>query len=349
MVGFVAVHTGAGNCINEVLYRNVCRDACTASVETLRSGGSALDACEVAITHLENSPSTNAGFGSNLTWDRTIECDASIMDGQTLNFGACTNVSDVKNPIKLARCVCDLQSKTLAHGRVPPMVVSGEGASKIAKEMGVSLVEDPEELISEKALNCFNHFKGKVNSWAMANNTTHSSPLDTVGAVCVDGDGNISAGCSSGGIILKTSGRVGQAATYGAGCWAMADRDRCVATCTTGMGEYLMKTLLAREIVNDLINCQCPVTSLNKTFKERFLDSPYLKTPEPLYAGALTILYDRTSGTGDVLWSHTTAAMCIGYMGTSFRKPKFICSELPMNCKSGRTTVVSGKQFTLPT
>ncbi|XP_055695097.1 threonine aspartase 1 [Lutzomyia longipalpis] len=349
MVGFVAVHTGVGNCINELHYRNVSRDACTAGIETVRNGGSALDACEVAITHLENSPVTNAGFGSNLTWDRTVECDASIMDGQTLNFGACTNVSDVKNPIKLARFICDLQSKTLAHGRVPPMVVSGEGASKIAKEMGLHLVDDPEELISEKALNCFNHYKDLVNSKAMAKNGTHCSPLDTVGAVCVDGDGNVAAGCSSGGIILKTSGRVGQAATYGAGCWAVNDTDRCIATCTTGMGEYLMKTLLAREIVNDLIHCQCPVTSLNKTFKEKFLDSPYLKTPEPLYAGALTILYDPTSGTGDLLWSHTTAAMCIGYMGTSFRKPKFLCSELPSNCKSGRTTVVSGKQFTLPT
>ena len=44
------------------------------------------------------------------------------MDSSTLNFGACTNVSDVKNPISLARKICDKQSELLKLGRIPPMV-----------------------------------------------------------------------------------------------------------------------------------------------------------------------------------------------------------------------------------
>ena len=36
------------------------------------------------------------------------------------------------------------------------------------------------------------------------------SLLDTVGAVCLDKDGNICSGVSSGGVLLKYPGRIGQ-------------------------------------------------------------------------------------------------------------------------------------------
>ena len=56
----------------------------------LRNGGSAVDAVELAIKVLEDREITNAGFGSNLAIDGTVEGDAVIVDhfGRSGGVGA---------------------------------------------------------------------------------------------------------------------------------------------------------------------------------------------------------------------------------------------------------------------
>lgn len=61
----------------------------------LRNGGSAVDGVEMALRSLEDNEITNSGFGSNLSLDGVVECDASIMEesGRSGAVGAVDSVS----------------------------------------------------------------------------------------------------------------------------------------------------------------------------------------------------------------------------------------------------------------
>lgn len=57
-------------------------------MNVLKTGGSAVDAVEIAIKCLEDREITNAGFGSNLAMDGVVECDALIVDHNGRSGGA---------------------------------------------------------------------------------------------------------------------------------------------------------------------------------------------------------------------------------------------------------------------
>jgi len=134
------VHGGAWDIPDDAV--DACKAGCLRALHAgwtvLKNGGHALDAIEAAIIVLEDDPVFDAGYGSHLTLDGHVECDAIIMDAATLRAGSVAGLRRVKNPIRAARAVLE---------KCPHMMLVSEGAEHFASQHGVSLC-DPEELVS---------------------------------------------------------------------------------------------------------------------------------------------------------------------------------------------------------
>ena len=119
-----------------------------------------------------------------------------MMDGTTCNFGACASLKLIRNPITLAKVICNNQNVRLTGDRVQPQLVVGPGAEFYAKRNQIPTLSKNKLLITQKQLRSYKKKKALFIN-------------DTIGAVCVDSNGRIAAGVSSGGIQLKSPGRIG--------------------------------------------------------------------------------------------------------------------------------------------
>jgi len=66
----------------------------------------------------------------------------------------------------------------------------------------------------------------------------------TVGAVALDKNGNIAAGTSTGGMMMKKPGRVGDAPVIGSGTYA----NKMVGISATGSGEEFIRRVVAYDV-----------------------------------------------------------------------------------------------------
>jgi beta-aspartyl-peptidase (threonine type) len=238
------VHGGAGALDNvkdhktAVRYLESIRRILEFGREVMELGGSALQAVETCASLLEDDPVFNAGCGSVLNEYGKVEMDAAIMDGRDLSAGGVAAVQNIANPIQLARYVMTESEHV--------MLIS-EGAMRFADHCGVVREPDnyfftPDRVEQLK--------KARLQHKIMldhddSDESAEDQKYGTIGAVARDADGNLAAATSTGGIVNKRMGRVGDSPIVGAGVWA--DNETC-AVSATGYGEDFMRTLIGKTI-----------------------------------------------------------------------------------------------------
>ncbi len=255
-LGFV-IHGGAGVITRGSLtperekeYRVKLEEALFAGYKALQVGKTGLDAVEIAIRILEDSPLFNAGKGAVFTNEGKNELDASIMDGKTLAAGAVAGLRHVKNPITLARAVMEKSEHVM---------MVGDGAEKFAKEQKIELVDEKyfwtqprwdslQKILKEEKAKGVKSLESRVERPKTSDSrlsTLDYNRFGTVGAVALDKNGDLAAGTSTGGMTNKRYGRVGDAPIIGAGTYA--NNNTC-AISATGWGEYFIRLGVARDI-----------------------------------------------------------------------------------------------------
>lgn len=232
----IVVHGGAWDipAIYQEPHRVGCEAAANAGWAVLQQGGSALDAIEVAIRHLEDDPTYDAGIGSVLNAAGAVELDAGLMEGKSLKVGAVAALHQYANPISIARRVLE---KTSHH------LLVGTGAERFAEREGFSAIPNETLIVEREQENYRRFLAGQL--------TTDDSfqGHDTVGAMALDVNGNLAAGNSTGGVSFSLPGRVGDVPLAGVGFYA--DNHFGAVACT-GCGEHIMRVGLALRAMQKL-------------------------------------------------------------------------------------------------
>ncbi|MEA2441685.1 MAG: L-asparaginase / beta-aspartyl-peptidase [Thermoleophilaceae bacterium] len=228
------VHGGCGNPVggtveDEGEYRRGLEEAVLAASAALTAGTGALGAAQAAVARLEDNPVFNAGRGSVLTADGTVEMDAAVMCGRTGGAGAVAAVTSVRHPVALARAVMETTADVM---------LVGHGAERLAAELGHERM-DPAWFVTQRQLRRLRRAQE-----GRAHEDAGDTPIGTVGAVVLDGEGALAAATSTGGRRAQRPGRVGDSPIIGAGTFA----DAHVAVSATGNGEALMRRCGAHEV-----------------------------------------------------------------------------------------------------
>ncbi|KAA8537793.1 hypothetical protein F0562_027627 [Nyssa sinensis] len=256
----IAVHGGAGVDPNlpherQEEAKQLLTRCLNLGISALRSSLSAIDVVELVVRELESDPLFNSGRGSALTGKGTVEMEASIMDGSGRRCGAVSGLTMVKNPVSLARLVMD---------KSPHSYLAFSGAEEFGRQQGLEMVdnsyfitEDNVEMLklAKEANTIMYDYRiptvGLDTCSAVVESPLQMNGLpisvyapETVGCVVVDSEGRCAAATSTGGLMNKMTGRIGDSPLIGAGTYAC---DLCGVSCT-GEGEAIIRGTLSRDV-----------------------------------------------------------------------------------------------------
>ncbi|KAA0706000.1 putative isoaspartyl peptidase/L-asparaginase [Triplophysa tibetana] len=229
----LVIHGGAG----EEMMRNqkvtkfiefALQTALTLGAQILTSGGSSLDAVQRSVTALEDCFLFNAGKGSVYNRDGEHEMEATIVDGHGKNSGSVACLRNVKNPIKAARCIMEKSMHSL---------LTGQGAEEFLDSLG-----DKDTALKPDYFDTDIRYK-ELFIRSGASKINHPQ---TVGAVALDRSGKLAAATSTGGLVGKWKGRVGDTAIVGAGVYA----DEKLAVTCSGDGDAFLRQTVAHKVAS---------------------------------------------------------------------------------------------------
>ncbi|RXN32812.1 Isoaspartyl peptidase [Labeo rohita] len=231
----LVIHGGAGEemMLNQKVIGTIefaLQTALTLGAQVLFHGGSSLDAVQRSVVALEDCFLFNAGKGSVYNRDGEHEMEATIMDGHGKNSGSVACLRRVKNPIKAARCVMEKSAHSL---------LIGEGAEEFLGSLGEKETKLKSEYFDTDIR--YKELLMKCPSGDSKNNHPQ-----TVGAVALDKWGKLAAATSTGGLVGKWKGRVGDTAIVGAGIYA----DGKLAVTCSGDGDVFLRQTVAHKVAS---------------------------------------------------------------------------------------------------
>lgn len=268
--------------------REGLRSALDAGAAVLQQGGNALDAVETSVRVLEDDPCFNAGRGSALTDQGTVELDAAIMDGANRRAGAVAGLQTTRAPVSLARRLMD---------QGPHVFLTGPGADTFAKDGGLEQV-DPAWFVTDER-------RRQLDELLAHGGFDADVKYGTVGAVALDEQGHVAAATSTGGLTAKRWGRIGDSPLIGAGTYA---DDRSAAVSATGSGEYFIRSVAAHQLAERI---RLGGESLQTALDGVLADIRALGGTGGMIAVAPT---------GEATWGFTTPAMYRGIADATSRR-----------------------------